>query len=936
MLVTLPGRLEAASGRELTCSPDRLPTPRSCSQRRLASPKSVASPPAADAVAGARPPGAQPVPQLPRAGAGRRPRSPTSLDRIHIVAASGVQAEIDEIARRVKRLLVDGVAPGDIVVAFRSTPRRGRPRPPGVRRLRHSHGARRHAPAGRHAAGAQPDERAAARRPRTGRTAGCCSVAGDRSLRLFDDRSRRRPSGDRAVRAPCATAQRPRRRCSSKSNAGPRRRRRRTPSRPPPTADARRDGARRAGGAARRAAQARASIERWIAVLGAAGRTRSGLLRPATGDTAGNWSILDRRSARRRAARRLDRLGRRRAVARRVRRARRGDRRAGARRRRAATRPAASACCPPSAARFTRPRHLFVGGPERAGVPRRAPRGGRRRRRRRRRRRPLGRDAAVLPTGDAAHRDAHAQLPGARRAGAAAAGEPVSGRAGARVRRRRVAAHRAAARRRPARRRGRATPPLSRSGAAPRRAVGAGALDRRARVCSPRLSCPRDEADRRRRPVDSRRHRGRRRPRPPRRVRRLRGRARLRRRRGRGCANAFGADHLWSPSQLETLRRAARSCSSASSCSSCSPTPELALAERRGAAAAACCTKRSPGCTRELRGAAGATPTQLAAVLAEQFHDALAAVAAGAARPRARRGAARNRAAPDRRLGRGLRPAGRRLPRRRGARSITPPAAGLLRGPLRPGSRAQRVDAPTRRCRPTSRSSSPRPIDGVEERVQFAGQIDRIDVGRVGEPHGVQRHRLQDRASGRGQGGGNPRRPAASTAALRDGGRGAAAGRRAGARRCRPATGASGARASRAAGAVAAGRWRSTKCATAPLAAGARLGATRATSSSPASARSSPASAAGSFPCSTTTSNCTQLLRAPHDLPHRPRPQPGKTVAAADAQRKSYADERGLADCRGSWNELELLRIRVNPLDPRSSASHSEPTATACQPPHRR
>jgi ATP-dependent helicase/DNAse subunit B len=44
-----------------------------------------------------------------------------SLDRIEIVAASSVRAEIEEIARRVKTLLVGGAAPGDVAVAFRST-----------------------------------------------------------------------------------------------------------------------------------------------------------------------------------------------------------------------------------------------------------------------------------------------------------------------------------------------------------------------------------------------------------------------------------------------------------------------------------------------------------------------------------------------------------------------------------------------------------------------------------------------------------------------------------------------------------------------------------------------------------------------------------------------------------------------------------------------
>jgi ATP-dependent helicase/DNAse subunit B len=44
-----------------------------------------------------------------------------SASCIQIVAASSEQAEIEEIARRVKELLVAGVRPGDVVVAFRST-----------------------------------------------------------------------------------------------------------------------------------------------------------------------------------------------------------------------------------------------------------------------------------------------------------------------------------------------------------------------------------------------------------------------------------------------------------------------------------------------------------------------------------------------------------------------------------------------------------------------------------------------------------------------------------------------------------------------------------------------------------------------------------------------------------------------------------------------
>lgn len=44
-----------------------------------------------------------------------------TLNRFHIIAASSVRAEIEEIARRVKSLLVAGAAPSDVMVAFRST-----------------------------------------------------------------------------------------------------------------------------------------------------------------------------------------------------------------------------------------------------------------------------------------------------------------------------------------------------------------------------------------------------------------------------------------------------------------------------------------------------------------------------------------------------------------------------------------------------------------------------------------------------------------------------------------------------------------------------------------------------------------------------------------------------------------------------------------------
>jgi ATP-dependent helicase/nuclease subunit B len=44
-----------------------------------------------------------------------------TLNRFHIIAASSVRAEIEEIARRVKGLLVEGASPSDVMVAFRST-----------------------------------------------------------------------------------------------------------------------------------------------------------------------------------------------------------------------------------------------------------------------------------------------------------------------------------------------------------------------------------------------------------------------------------------------------------------------------------------------------------------------------------------------------------------------------------------------------------------------------------------------------------------------------------------------------------------------------------------------------------------------------------------------------------------------------------------------
>ncbi|MCA9259577.1 MAG: PD-(D/E)XK nuclease family protein, partial [Planctomycetales bacterium] len=44
-----------------------------------------------------------------------------TINRFHVIAASSQQTEVEELARRVKRLLLEGTAPDDVVVSFRST-----------------------------------------------------------------------------------------------------------------------------------------------------------------------------------------------------------------------------------------------------------------------------------------------------------------------------------------------------------------------------------------------------------------------------------------------------------------------------------------------------------------------------------------------------------------------------------------------------------------------------------------------------------------------------------------------------------------------------------------------------------------------------------------------------------------------------------------------
>jgi ATP-dependent helicase/nuclease subunit B len=221
-----------------------------------------------------------------------RPPAPAvaaSLHRLHIIEASGVQAEIVAIARRVKRLLVDGAAPQEIVVAFRS--------------LREAGDRVRHVFADYGIPTNLPEERRLASSALVRSLDGVLrlvaedwpyrrvlQVAADRSLRLFDaDAPRRDPrraielcvrhaqlaSGRRALtRQLAAWAEEPER------------------TREPTTDDAAlaSSSLRKFAGVVRYLPK-RAGIERWITALGWLAEG-VGLLRPATRDAEANWGIL--------------------------------------------------------------------------------------------------------------------------------------------------------------------------------------------------------------------------------------------------------------------------------------------------------------------------------------------------------------------------------------------------------------------------------------------------------------------------------------------------------------------------------------------------------------------------------------------------------------------------------------------------------------------
>jgi superfamily I DNA/RNA helicase len=213
-----------------------------------------------------------------------------SLARIQIVAASGVQAEIDEIARRVKRLLVDGTAPQDVVVAFRST----RDVADRVRQTFDDFGIPTALDAARRLA-ATPLVRSLTNVLRLAAEdwpyRRVLQAAGDRSLRVFDALEDGGKDARRAIETCARHAQLPHGRGALLAQLD--RWAKEGDAAAEPTADA--------------AALAATALRQWAAMLdmlpraapsdgwiGALGplAERLGLIRPAAGDTAGNWAIL--------------------------------------------------------------------------------------------------------------------------------------------------------------------------------------------------------------------------------------------------------------------------------------------------------------------------------------------------------------------------------------------------------------------------------------------------------------------------------------------------------------------------------------------------------------------------------------------------------------------------------------------------------------------
>jgi ATP-dependent helicase/nuclease subunit B len=230
------------------------------------------------------------------------PAAVASLDQIHIVAASGLQAEIVEIARRVKRRLAAGTPPNEIIVAFRSTHDVAER----VRQVFTDYGIPFSIDAPRRLAATQ-----------LVRTLGSVlrlaadnwpyrrllPIAGDRSIRLldgdaelaghtsvgYDDAGSPRQAIELCVRhAQLANGRRPLLTQLDHWSGDADR-----------TADPRpADAALAKSALSRLAAQLdvlpqRATLERWIAALGGLANGL-GILRPATAEVAANWAILVR------------------------------------------------------------------------------------------------------------------------------------------------------------------------------------------------------------------------------------------------------------------------------------------------------------------------------------------------------------------------------------------------------------------------------------------------------------------------------------------------------------------------------------------------------------------------------------------------------------------------------------------------------------------
>jgi RecB family exonuclease len=195
----------------------------------------------------------------------------------------------------------------------------------------------------------------------------------------------------------------------------------------------------------------------------------------------------------------------------------------------------------------------------------------------------------------------------------------------------------------------------------------------------------------------------------------------------------FGAAHLWSPSQLETYA-ACPFVFFGKHLLNLRPTPEMALqndmGRRGGVLHETLAQLYSQLRGAQLRGAA-IEPEQLADILTQQFHDVLAAV---------------TQARPGRGLDAALREIERRqiaawaedfarqdLAYRQAWQALdTPPEPAFFEARFGRGSRESESTADAA-VSTDQAFALPVVVDGAAETASFTGQIDRIDVGRVGE-----------------------------------------------------------------------------------------------------------------------------------------------------------------------------------------------------------